>query len=150
MKKTVWIIIIVIIVGMQLIPVNRPDNSDDLSKDIIANNQIPENIANILKTSCYDCHSNQTKYPWYAYLAPVSFLVAKDVREGREELNFSEWENRNKSKKAKALDEIAEEVEEGEMPMEIYLITHPNAKLSDKQRKEFAEWAESYAESLFE
>ncbi len=150
MKKIIWITLIVVILGMQLVPVNRPENSDDLSKDLIANNQIPENISNILKNSCYDCHSNQTNYPWYAYVAPVSFLVVNDVNEGREELNFSEWENRDKSKKAKALDEMAEEVEEGEMPMEIYLITHSNAKLSDKQRKEFAEWAENYAESLFE
>ncbi len=150
MKKIIWIILIVVIVGIQLIPVNRPENNDDLSKDLIANNQIPENISSILKNSCYDCHSNQTNYPWYAYLAPISFLVVNDVNEGREELNFSEWENRDKIKKAKALDEMAEEVEEGEMPMEIYLITHAKAKLSDKQRKEFAEWAENYAESLFE
>ena len=150
MKKIIWITLIVVIIGIQLIPVNRPENDDDLSKDLIANNQIPENISNILKNSCYDCHSNQTNYPWYAYVAPVSFLIVHDVNEGREELNFSEWENRNKSKKAKALDEMAEEVEEGEMPMEIYLIMHSNAKLSDEQRKEFAEWAENYAESLFE
>ncbi len=150
MKKIIWIILIVVIVGIQLIPVNRPENNDDLSKDLIANNQIPENISNILKNSCYDCHSNRTNYPWYAYIAPVSFLFVNDVNEGREELNFSEWENRDKIKKAKALDEMAEEVEEGEMPMEIYLITHAKAKLSDKQRREFAEWAENYAESLFE
>jgi hypothetical protein len=150
MKRTILIIVIVVLLGIQLIPVNRPERSDDLSKDLIANNQLPENISRILKTSCYDCHSNQTNYPWYAYVAPVSFLVAHDVNEGREELNFSEWEKRDKSKKAKALDEMAEEVEEGEMPMKIYLITHANAGLSERERKEFAEWAESYAESLFE
>lgn len=150
MKKIIWISIIVVIFGLQLIPVNRPENSNDLSKDLIANNPIPEPIEHILKNSCYDCHSNQTNYPWYAYVAPVSFLVVHDVNEGRKELNFSEWEIRDKSKKAKALDEMAEEVEEAEMPLDIYLITHSSAKLSAHQRKEFAEWAESYAESLFE
>jgi len=150
MKKTIWIILLVIIVGMQVIPANRPENNNDLSKDLIANNQIPDNISKILKTSCYDCHSNQTNYLWYAYVAPVSFLVARDVREGREELNFSEWESLEKTKKAKALDEMGEEVEEGEMPMKIYLITHSDAKLSDADKKAFKEWAEAYAESLFE
>jgi hypothetical protein len=150
MKRVIWISIIIILIAIQLIPVNRPERNDDLSQDLIANNQLPGNISRILKTSCYDCHSNQTNYPWYAYVAPVSFLVARDVNEGREELNFSEWEMRDKSKKAKALDEMAEEVEEGEMPMKIYLITHADAGLTDQERKEFAEWAESYAESLFE
>ncbi len=149
MKRIIWISVVVILLGIQLIPVNRPERSDDVSKDLIANNQLPENISRILKTSCYDCHSNQTDYPWYAYVAPVSFLVAYDINEGREELNFSEWENLDKSKKAKALDEMAEEVEESEMPMKIYLITHADARLSDKERKEFSEWAESFAESLF-
>lgn len=150
MKRIILIVIIVILLGMQLIPLNRPAHSEDLSIDLIANNKLPENISRILKTSCYDCHSNQTNYPWYAYVAPVSFLVVRDVNEGREELNFSEWEKLDKSKKAKALSEMAEEVEEMEMPMKIYLITHADARLSDAERNEFVEWAETYAESLFE
>ncbi len=150
MKKIILIGIVVIIIGIQFIPANRPANSEDLSQDLITNNQIPENIQKILKNACYDCHSEQTEYRWYAYVAPVSFLVARDVNEGREHLNFTQWEKLDKSKKAKALDEMAEEVEEGDMPMPIYLITHPGAKLSDEDKKAFNEWAENFAEQLFE
>jgi len=149
MKRILWIVL-GIFIGIQFIPANRPENNNDTTKDLIANNQIPENITKILKTSCYDCHSNQTEYRWYAYVAPVSFLIAKDVREGRDELNFSLWEDLKRNKKAKALSEMAEEVEDGEMPVEIYLITHSNAKLSEQNKKEFSEWAESFAENLYE
>ena len=150
MKKIIWISLVVVIIGIQFIPANRPANSQDLSQDLISNNQIPENIQKILKNACYDCHSEQTEYRWYAYVAPVSFLVARDVKEGREHLNFTQWEKLDKSKKAKALDEMAEEVEEGDMPMPIYLITHPEAKLSDEDKKAFNEWTENFAEQLFE
>ncbi|RLD69926.1 MAG: cytochrome C, partial [Bacteroidetes bacterium] len=99
---------------------------------------------------CYDCHSNETNYPWYSYVAPVSWLVGKDIREGREELNFSEWESLSKIDKAKHLDNIIDEVSDGDMPMNIYTIIHTDAKLSSEEIEQLANWAEDYAESLFE
>ena len=134
-KKIIWGIILLIIIVPQFIPVDRPEIDKDNSNDLITNNESPENIANLLKTSCYDCHSNQTVYPWYANVAPVSWLVVRDVKLGREELNFSNWENMSKMDKAKLLDDISEEVEEAEMPLPIYFITHGDAKLSDDDRK---------------
>ena len=83
-------------------------------------------------------------------MAPVSYLIAKDTREGRMDMNFSTWESLDKIEKAEMLDEIAEEVSEGEMPMKIYPITHPKARLSDEDRETIALWAEEFAESLFE
>jgi hypothetical protein len=150
MKKKILIGLVLVLVVMQFIPSGAPETSDDLSKDLIANNEIPDDVAAILKTSCYDCHSTQTDYRWYSHIAPVSFLVAKDVREGKEHLNFSEWENLSKMDKAEALDELGEEVEEGEMPMKIYFITHSDATLSDEQRTRLVDWAEEFAEALFE
>lgn len=149
LKRILWIILALILI-IQLIPNNLPEVTLDNPKDIFANNEVPNGIEKIIKTTCYDCHSNETVYPWYSYVAPVSFLISKDTREGRSELNFSEWENLDKIEKAEMLDEIAEEVEEGEMPMKIYPLTHPDAKLSDAQRNEIVIWAEEMAESLFE
>jgi signal recognition particle subunit SEC65 len=148
-KKIVLGLILLFII-IQFIPANRPLVILDNPNDIMVNNDVPENIEDILRTSCYDCHSNETVYPWYAYVSPVSLLVSKDTREGRSELNFSEWENLDKIEKAEILDEIEEEVEEGEMPMKIYPITHPKAKLSNSEREELMIWAQSMAESLFE
>ncbi|RLD82255.1 MAG: cytochrome C [Bacteroidetes bacterium] len=149
-KKIIWGIILLIIIVPQLIPVDKPEIDGDKSNDLITHNEIPENIANMLKTSCYDCHSNQTVYPWYSYVAPISWLVIRDVKVGRKELNFSNWESLSKMEKAKVLDDISEEVEEAEMPMPIYFITHSNAKLSDADREALVNWSGKFAESLFE
>lgn len=83
--------------------------------------------------SCYDCHSNETNYPWYSYLAPASFIVTDHVKNGRKHLNFSDWENYTEEKKEKKLHEIWEEVEEVEMPISGYVLLHSEAELSGEQ-----------------
>lgn len=149
-SKKILLIVLAIVIIIQFIPADLPVVILNNPNDLIANNDIPENIEAILRTSCYDCHSNETVYPWYSYVSPVSLLVSRDTRIGRDELNFSEWEKLDKIEKAEMLDEIAEEIEEGEMPMKIYPITHPDAKLSDSDREEMVLWAEIMAEALFE
>lgn len=122
---------------------NNPD-------DLILNNKLPDSVKQLLTNACYDCHSNESKYPWYSYVAPVSWLVARDIRMGREHLNFSDWESLSKMDKAKQLGEIAEEVEDGNMPMPIYILMHPEAKLTMNQRELLVNWTDEFAESLFE
>ena len=133
MKKII-IALIVIFVGIQFIPVER--TNPPVSWDINA----PENISQILRTSCYDCHSNETVWPWYSKIAPVSFLVAGDVNEGRKHLNFSEWDKYEADKREKILEEIVEEIEKEAMPPTSYTFTHPNAKLDDHRIKLIKEW----------
>jgi len=139
-----------VFVIIQFIPANLPVVVKENRDDLIATSNVPADIAQKLKTSCYDCHSNETVYPWYSYVAPVSFLVSRDTREGRRKLSFSIWNNLSKVKKAKYLDNITEEVSEGEMPMVIYTYLHSGSKLSEKDREEIAAWADNYAESLFD
>jgi len=133
MKKII-IALIVIFVGIQFIPVER--TNPQVSWDINA----PENISQILRTSCYDCHSNETVWPWYSKIAPVSFLVAGDVNEGRKHLNFSEWDKYESDKREKILEEIVEEIEKEAMLLTSYTCTHPNAKLDDHRIKLIKEW----------
>jgi hypothetical protein len=149
MKKTLWVLL-AILVAIQFIPAHRPAVSTDNPADIITNNSVPEPIQTMLHNACYDCHSNQTNYPWYSYVAPVSYLVIRDIREGKKELNFSEWENLTKKDKLKILGEISEVVLDGEMPMKIYPPLHPEAKLSEQNRKDLAAWADGFAELVFE
>ena len=148
--KKILLILLALFLIVQFIPSDLPEVKMDNPNDLMVNNDLPEDIEQLLKSSCYDCHSNETVYPWYSYVAPVSFLISKDTREGRLELNFSNWETLDKIEKAEMLDEIAEEVEEGEMPMKIYPITHPEARLSEDQRQLIVDWAEESAEALFE
>jgi hypothetical protein len=134
MIKKILIAVVVALVVIQVIPVERtnPAVTQDLNP--------PENISVILRTSCYDCHSNETKWPWYAYVAPVSFLVTGDVSKGRKHLNFSEWDKYDEKKRDKILEEIMEEVEAGGMPLSNYIITHPEAKLEQSEIAELKEW----------
>ena len=148
--KKLLIILAAILILIQFIPANLPDTSNNNPDDLLLSTKVPADVAKMLKTSCYDCHSNETVYPWYSYVAPISFLVSRDTREGRKKLNLSDWKNLSKVKKAKYLDEIIDEVTEGDMPMVIYPITHPDAKLSEKDRESISTWAENYADSLFE
>ena len=142
--------IIILFVIIQLVPRNLPEVVKDNPDDLLKNNVVPAEIVSMLRASCYDCHSNETVYPWYSYVAPVSWLVKRDTRLGREHLNFSDWQTFEKADMASAYYEIAEEVGDGEMPMKIYPIMHADARLSDEQRKAIVNWAESAAEALYE
>lgn len=151
MKTTFKIIIItssVIMIGIQMIPASLPETSQDLTNDFILLENPPEEIKSILKVSCYDCHSNQTVYPWYSYVAPFSWLVAQDVREGRKELNFSEWGNQNRRRKINLLGDMTEEVESGKMPMKIYTFIHRDAKLDEKEIKNFIDYTKSLSSQI--
>lgn len=125
--------LVVIFLGIQLIPVERSNPS------IVSDLDAPIEVQEILRRSCYDCHSNEVNWHWYSYIAPVSWLVAYDVKEGREELNFSEWAQ--DSGDAKMMEEIVEEVAEGEMPLPLYYITHPGAKVSAQELAVLQQWA---------
>lgn len=103
----------------------------------------PDEVRAILERSCFDCHSNETRWPWYGRIAPVSWLMAHDVSEGREHLNFSEWNRLDPPEQAEAIHEVWEEVEEGEMPLWFYLPMHPEARLDDRDRMLLRSWATS-------
>jgi cytochrome c551/c552 len=93
--------------------------------------------ASLIHRACFDCHSNQTVWPWYSHVAPVSWLVQRDVNEGREHLNFTEWD-----KPQRHAEHVAEEVKEGDMPPWFYLPMHPAARLTDAEKQELIEGAE--------
>ena len=105
--------------------------------------EIPLEVTNIIETSCADCHSNSTKYPWYNEIAPVSWFLAQHVKEGKEHLNFSEWTTYNKEQQAHILKDIKEVLNEREMPLKSYLLIHKDAKLTENQYQILYDWANS-------
>ena len=111
---------------IQLVPYGRDHTNPPVQKEPAWDS--PETRA-LVKRTCFDCHSHETVWPWYSHVAPVSWLVQHDVEDGRHELNFSTWGVKQKHAK-----DAAEEVEEGEMPIPIYLPTHPEARLSDAEK----------------
>ena len=126
---------LVLLVVIQVIPVtmSNPPIEEEISTS-------PE-LKAILKRACYDCHSHETVWPGYSRVAPVSWLLAWDVTEGREELNFSTWNRYDQKKRNKMIKEIWEEVEEGEMPPWFYLPLHSDARFTDQDREVLRAWA---------
>jgi len=124
-------------VAIQLVPIDR--SNPPVESEISA----PPEVREILERACYDCHSHETVWPWYGYLAPASWLLAYDVGEGREHMNFSTWNRYTPKKQAKKLEEIPEEVDEGNMPPWFYLPLHPEARLDDADRETLRRWAQA-------
>jgi hypothetical protein len=142
--------IVLIALVIQLVPSELPSTEINNPGDLIESGIVSIEVAGLLRTSCYDCHSNETKFPWYSYVAPFSWLIAKDVKDARKELNFSVWHDYDMVEKLKKLDDISIEVKEGEMPMPIYTAIHTSAKLSDAQRQLIVQWAEDAMDSVVE
>lgn len=139
MKKV--IIGLVIVFGvMQFFRIDKTNPPVEMAQDFIEITKPPSEVVEILKASCYDCHSNESKYPWYSNVAPVSWWVKDHIDEGRDELNFSEWGTFTDKRKSKKIKEVLEEVEEEEMPLPPYLITHTDATLSPEQTQKLMDW----------
>jgi len=101
----------------------------------------PENIKAILQRSCYNCHSNLTHWPWYSQIAPISWIISHDVQQGREHLNFSNWDSLTPKEQAHQIEEIWEEIEKGSMPLPKYLFLHRAAELSAADKEAVKNWA---------
>ncbi|MCB9848978.1 MAG: heme-binding domain-containing protein [Phycisphaeraceae bacterium] len=128
-------VLLLVAVGIQFRPVNRSNPPVTMVVDA------PPQVMSILKRSCFDCHSNETVWPWYSYVAPVSWLVADDVEEGREHVNFSAWDGYDAEDRADLIGECWKEVSRGKMPLKKYLRMHPDAALSQEDLVAIAEWA---------
>jgi len=136
MKKK-WIIIgiVVLIIAIQLWPVER--TNPPVSADL----QAPPEVKAVIRTACYNCHSNETQWPWYGYVAPVSWVIASDVMEAREDLNFSEWGSIPVGDRPAAAKHIWKMANEGKMPLPMYRLMHPEARLTEDQKKILQNWS---------
>jgi hypothetical protein len=141
MIRMVFFAIIVILVVIQFVPVSWFVSVDPSMAPDPLQFGAPAEVKAVMQRSCYDCHSNQTRWPWYARIAPVSLLLARDVSGGRKELNFSIWDQYEPRRKSRKLKEIVEQVEKGDMPPWYYVPLHPDAKLSAADRETIVNWA---------
>lgn len=134
MKK----ILIALLVGfiiIQFFPIDKTNPPVNKGMDFLVIKKTPEDITALVRNSCYDCHSNESKYPWYSNIAPFSWLLKNHIDEGRHELNFSLFSTYEPKRQARKLQESIEMIEQDEMPLESYLLMHPEAKLSAENKK---------------
>lgn len=141
--KKIAVALLVVFVVMQFI---RPDKNVTDNTDYVAVFESETNpsqeVKQLLETTCYDCHSDNTVYPWYNTIAPVSYWLADHIEHGKGHLNFSDWENYDAEKKDHKLEEIIEEVKEEKMPLKEYTWTHQEARLTQEQRELITTWAQ--------
>lgn len=140
-KKILAGLFIVLIV-IQFIKPDKNQSSADTPNDIFAHYQAPDSIKQLIHTACYDCHSNNTAYPWYSEIQPVAWWLADHVKEGKSEINFSEFASYTPKKGDHKLEELIEMVKEEEMPLKSYTLIHGDARLSNAQRVAITNWAE--------
>lgn len=133
--KRLAIAFVVTLIAVQFVPVNR------INPPVEGKPVMSAELEPVVRRACYDCHSNETRWPWYTGIAPISLLIARDVQEGRRELNFSTWDRYDERRKARKLNEIVKEVEKGTMPPWYYVPVHPDARLSPAQQELIVRWA---------
>lgn len=143
MKRKILLVLGLLIIAIQFVPISKNDASEISDDDFILSEIPPMEIAVLLKNSCYDCHSNRTRYPWYSSVAPVSWWIKYHIVEGKDELNFSEWNSYSVKKKKHKLEEIIEELEEEHMPLDSYLITHGDARVDAVEFIQLKKWIET-------
>ena len=141
--RKILLALIVLFVLIQFYRIDKTNPPVDLTQDFIQVEKPPAAIGQLLKDACYDCHSHETKYPWYTNVMPFSKWIQGHIEHGREHLNFSTWGSYSDKKKDHKLEEGAEFVLETKMPLTSYLIPHPEARITKEQRKELADWFES-------
>jgi len=141
MKKVLLILLLAFI----LIQFVRPEKNESKNEMNAMSTvmEIPVEVTKIIQTSCADCHTNSTNYPWYSEIAPASWYLAQHVKEGKENLNFSEWTAYNKDQQAHILKDIKEVLNDREMPLKSYLLIHKDAKLTENQYQILYDWANS-------
>lgn len=138
--KRILVIILVAFVIIQFFPIDKVNPPVDKGMDFLNIKNTKPELAKMIRTSCYDCHSNETQYPWYSSIAPTSWWLKNHINEGRKELNFSTFATYEPKRQIHKMEECIEMLKNHEMPLESYYLGHQEAKLTDLQRQELIKY----------
>ena len=146
--KKILLGLLVVLIFIQFIQPYRNMNTQELPTGLERTITVPGNVQSILKTACYDCHSNNTNYPWYSRIQPFAWFQAKHINEGKAELNFSEFGSYSRRRQISKLSGIANSVKNETMPLSSYTLLHKNARLSKEEKTLLIDWVEKIKDSL--
>ena len=146
--KKVLVVLVVAFVIMQFFRIDKTNPAPTPGMDFLNIKKTPESTAKLIRNGCYDCHSNESKYPWYSNIQPFAWFLKDHIDKGRKELNFSTFATYEPKRQAHKLKEAAEFVENGEMPLESYLLMHPEAKFTDAEKKEMVDYFKYIEEEI--
>jgi len=142
-RTKVVIVALAVFAGLQVIPVDRSNPPVEASRTVFASEALPAKVEIVLRRSCQDCHSSQTRWPWYGYIAPASWIVAHDVHAARRQMNLSEWAGYSQEKREAKLNGICEQVINGDMPEGKYAVIHRSARVTEDERTAICRWVEN-------
>lgn len=140
--KKILIALIAVFIIIQFIKPDKNQSVADTPNDIFAHYQAPDSTRQLIRTACYNCHSNNTVYPWYSEVQPVAWWLSNHIKDAKAELNFSEFASYLPKKADHKLEEVVEMVKEGDMPLKSYSLVHKDSRLTDAQRVEITTWAD--------
>lgn len=146
--KKILLAILIVLIVIQVIQPARNKSGQVLATNMMTMYKMPDTVQAVLKAACYDCHSNNTNYPWYTYVQPVGWMLANHIRHGKEELNFNEFGSYTARRQQSKLKAIANQIKDGDMPLYSYTIMHKNARLTKEQKQLIIEWAQKTKDSL--
>ena len=146
--KKILLTLLIVFVAMQFIQTAHNKSEQVLSTDFTKTYSVPDSIQLILKKACYDCHSNSSSYPWYSNIQPVAWLMARHISKGKENLNFSDLGSYSGRRQISKLKDIANQIKDDEMPIASYKLMHPDARLSQAEKKMIIDWINATADSL--
>lgn len=138
--KVIALILLIFFVGIQFVPTVRNQSESTPKTDFMMVNRVPKNINEKLQLSCYDCHSNNTSYPWYNKVQPVAWFLESHIKKGKADLNFSEWGDYSDRRKKSKLKSIISQIKDDNMPLSSYKLIHKKAGFSEEEKKEVMTW----------
>jgi len=147
LKYVAWLALIAF-AGIQFFPTDRNESYSTPETDFMIINEVPVNIQQQLQTSCYDCHSNNTAYPWYNGIQPFAWYLEDHIKEGKAELNFNKWDTYSTRRKNSKLRSMMKQIESGEMPLNSYTLIHGDASLSKAQQTDLIEYILKLKENI--
>ena len=147
-SKKILLGLLMVFVMIQFIQPKQNKSSVTLATDLTNTISVPNDVQFVLKTSCYDCHSNNTNYPWYSNIQPFGWLLARHIKRGKEDLNFNEFGSYSLRRQKSKLNGIANSVRDETMPLGSYTIIHRNARLSNEQKALLMNWATKVKDSI--
>lgn len=146
--KKILIFLLLVFIIIQFFRPEKNVQTTISSNDIVAHMAVPVNVQNILYKACYDCHSNNTTYPWYAEVQPAAWWLDDHIKEGKKELNFNEFASFRLRRQFHKLEEITEVIKDKEMPLESYTVIHSDADLTQEERETLISWAGATMETM--
>ncbi|HEX9657080.1 MAG TPA: heme-binding domain-containing protein [Bacteroidota bacterium] len=146
--KQILLVLLIVFVVIQFMQPARNQSGQVLQTEFSNTYSIPNNVYTLFKNACFDCHSNNTSYPWYSNIQPIGWILAKDIENGKAKVNFSEFGSLSSRRQISKLQGVENRIKDGTMPLPEYQFMHPSARLTEEERRLLIDWIQKTKDTL--